>query len=165
MKLLIILSILVLVSCRNDGASYSIQPTPIPTQNCTVINTPLNTIIMCPDGSTAVINNVVLPYTPVSVITPCGANSSPFKEIILCMFNGDLIAVFSDNSSGQNTRLSLLDDGNFVDTDSSGCNFHISSLINSSVNTLNPSARVVSWGAGSNSYATWSADSNQCLIH
>lgn len=85
----------------------------------------------------------------VQQITPCGPNSSPWKEVLLQLAGGLLVGSFSDNSSGLNTRLSDLPDGSYVDTDNSGCNFSVST---------SGSTRSVSWSSGSNSYGSWSAN-------
>lgn len=70
-------------------------------------------------------NAALSAYTPVDVIMPCG-NNAAYKEILLRLFNGQLLASFSDDASGKNTRLSLLPDGSYVDTDSSQCTFTVS---------------------------------------
>lgn len=85
----------------------------------------------------------------VQQITPCGPNSSPWKEVLLQLAGGLLVGSFSDNSSGLNTRLSDLPDGSYVDTDNSGCNFSV---------FTSGSTRSVSWSSGSNSYGSWSAN-------
>lgn len=84
----------------------------------------------------------------VQQITPCGPNSSPWKEVLLQLAGGSLIGTFSDNASGLNTRLSDIPDGSYIDTDNSGCNFSVST---------SGSNRSISWNTGSNSYSTWSA--------
>lgn len=94
-------------------------------------------------------NGGTVSFNLVQAIEPCGANSSPWKEVILGLVGGQLLSSFSDNSSGSNTRFSFIPNGSYVDTDSSGCNFTVAGdgLTTSSI----------SWGAGSNSYSTWSA--------
>lgn len=87
-------------------------------------------------------------YTVVQEITPCGAASSPWKEVLLQLAGGDLLGSFSDNASGLNTRFSNIPDGGYVDTDNSGCNFTVST---------SGSTRSISWAAGHNSYSTWAA--------
>jgi len=66
------------------------------------------------------------PYTPTGVITPCGPNSSPYKEVLLLLQDGSLLSSFSDTASGSNTRFALLPDGSYEDTDASHCAFTIS---------------------------------------
>lgn len=60
-------------------------------------------------------------------IDPCGDHPSKLDEIILRMSDGSLIASVSDNTNGNNTRLSRLSSGNFMTTDGTSCNFAISS--------------------------------------
>lgn len=63
-------------------------------------------------------------YTPLEVIMPCG-NSVAYKEVLLRLYNGQVLAAFSENVSGLNTRLSFLPDGTFMNTDGSNCVFSL----------------------------------------
>jgi hypothetical protein len=78
--------------------------------------------------------------TLVEFIAPCGLASSNWKEELLAFSDGSLLADFSDNASGSETRLALISDGTYEDTDDSGCVFTVSTAGNT---------RTVSWGAGS----------------
>lgn len=84
------------------------------------------------------------PFTPVRVITPCGPSSSPYKEVLLLLYDGNLLASFSDNVSGYNTRLALIPDGSYVDTDASACHFTISTIGNT---------RYIAWSGGGDSWS------------
>ncbi len=64
-------------------------------------------------------------YSPVDVIIPCG-NTVSYKEVLLRLSNGQVLASFSENISGLNTRLSLIPDGTYMNTDGSNCTFSIS---------------------------------------
>lgn len=101
--------------------------------------------------------NGVNPVSPVQLIAPCTMASSPWKEELVCLSNGEVLADFSDDASGLNTRLSLIPTGSYIDTDDSGCQFNVS--IDNSGNTT------VSWNAGSNQYATWVASSIVCTAN
>lgn len=96
-------------------------------------------------------------FTPVTFIAPCTNASSPYKEQLICLNNGEVYSSFSDTAAGSETRFAFLTAGSFVDTDDSGCNFSVS--IDTSGNTT------VSWGAGSNQYATWVAGSSKCVAN
>lgn len=98
------------------------------------------------------------PDTPLFAITPCGPNSSPYKEVLLCLYNGSILGSFSDSFSGQNTRFAILPVGSFNDTDSSGCQFNIE------LESDNKSYRVL-WNAGSNAYSIWISGSKLCQAH
>jgi hypothetical protein len=122
---------------------------------------------VCPSGGTEVSFNYVLQLgqtapevpSPITVcnglagvsaplgiqeaIAPCGAASSSFKEVLLRLADGSLLASFSANSSGQNTRLSLLPDGSYTDTDDSACSFTVST---------NGNTRSISWSGGGESW-------------
>jgi hypothetical protein len=92
-------------------------------------------------------------FTPTAPIRPCGPTSSPWKEVLLCLSDGEILASFSDDMAGDNTRLSMIPPGSYVDTDSSGCYFTVATA---------GSGLLVSWNAGSNQYATWTAGSAYC---
>lgn len=85
-------------------------------------------------------------FTPVDVIVACG-NTSAYKEVLLILYSGDVLASFSNNTQGDMTRLAFLPDGTYMNTDSSGCIF---SLATSSDGTQ----RSVSWN--NTVQATWS---------
>ena len=91
---------------------------------------------------------------PITFMAACGVNSSPWKEIFLCLDNGQVLASFSDNLSGLNTRLSFIGAGNYENSDNSGCIFNVS--IDNNENTI------VSWNQGSNQYSSWTAGTSTC---
>jgi len=64
-------------------------------------------------------------FTPVSIIDPCGNHPSVQDEIMLKLSNGQILASFSDNASGLNTRFSLLGAGSFITSDGSYCFFSV----------------------------------------
>lgn len=125
------------------------------------------TIILCSDGTTATISDgkkgdtgsqpSLGPSTPMSLIEPCGHTSAAYKEELLCLYNGSVLASFSDSSSGQNTRFSIIPSGTYTDTDGSGCRF--------TVGLLPDDSSVVSWNAGSNSLSTWTDGLETCQSH
>lgn len=98
----------------------------------------------------------VLPLAAMSVITPCSPNSSPFKELIFCLADGNLLGDFSATMSGAQTRLVFVGPGSYEDTDSSGCIFTVASD--------NKGGTDISWAAGSNNYATWTAQTQNCPV-
>lgn len=81
----------------------------------------------------------ISPMTPVAYITPCGPNSSPFKEVLLLMGDGSVLASFSNTQAGYNTRFAFIPDGTFQDTDSSNCIFTLST---------SGETRSISWHGG-----------------
>lgn len=93
-------------------------------------------------------------FTFTQEITPCGKESSPWKEVLLCMSNGQILASFSDDMGGTNTRLANIPPGSYMDTDKSGCNFNVTLGENSS--------SVVTWQAGSNQYSSWASNTVVC---
>jgi hypothetical protein len=67
--------------------------------------------------------NADLTYSVVSIFDPCGA-SGGYDEVILKLGNGKYIASFSDNASGNNTRLVMLAaGGSYITTDGTNCHF------------------------------------------
>lgn len=95
-------------------------------------------------------NGGTVTFNLVQVIEPCGAASSPWKEVLLGLQGGQILSDFSETSSGQNTRLSFVPNGSYVDTDESGCNFTVSGD--------GSTWSEISWAAGSNSYSSWPAN-------
>ena len=77
--------------------------------------------------------------TPVQAIAPCGVASSPYKEVLLVLSDGEVLASYSDSASGANTRLALLPDGSYVDTDASSCQFSLAT---------NGDTRSITWSGG-----------------
>lgn len=61
----------------------------------------------------------------VDVYDPCGTQGS-WNEVFLHTSDGRYIASFSDNSNGQNTRFTVLQDGSYVTTDGTHCYFTVS---------------------------------------
>lgn len=82
--------------------------------------------------------NAVTPaYAPVETIQACG-NNVAYKEVLLRLSNGQVLGSFSNDTGGTMTRLAFLPDGEFMNTDNSGCQF---SLFTSS----DGKTRSVSW--------------------
>ncbi len=59
------------------------------------------------------------------VIDPCGDAPGIYDEVILRLANGQLLASFSENANGKNTRFSILTPGSYVTTDGSNCGFTV----------------------------------------
>ena len=102
------------------------------------------------------VNATVSPFTIDAMITPCGPNSSPYKENLICLADGSILCDFSNNMAGSNTRMAFLSVGSYEDTDSSGCQFAVTSDGNNGL--------TVSWGSGSNQYASWNTGSIDCIV-
>lgn len=57
-------------------------------------------------------------FTPTALITPCSDRVGiTYKETFLKLVNGTLLASFSDDTNGKNTRFSILIPGNYQTTD------------------------------------------------
>ena len=73
----------------------------------------------------------------VEVIDPCG-DEAAFDEVILRLANGELLAYFA----GSDGFLTLIDPGNYVTTDGTGCQFTVNSDLTVTYDvelTMNPS--------------------------
>lgn len=81
-------------------------------------------------------------FSVVNVIDPCGPSGGA-DEVFLQLANGSVVASFSDNAAGQNTRLSILNDGSYVTSDGTNCLFTVST--NTSVT---PNTRTIAWSGG-----------------
>lgn len=67
-------------------------------------------------------------FSPVDILNPCGINGS-YDEVLVKLASGQVLASFSQNQSGQNTRFTiLLPDTGYVTTDGTNCSFKVNSL-------------------------------------
>jgi len=64
------------------------------------------------------------PYMITEIVDPCGDAPGIYDEVLI-RIGSMLLASFSDNANGKNTRLSLLVSGNYVTTDGSNCHFSV----------------------------------------
>lgn len=66
-------------------------------------------------------------FTPVGIEDPCGDAPDIYDEVFLRLANGTLLASFSDDANGDNTRFSILDPGTYTTTDGDNCTFTVTS--------------------------------------
>lgn len=59
------------------------------------------------------------------VVDPCGDAVNIHDEVLLRLGDGTLLASFSDNANGKNTRFSALPPGSYATTDGSNCQFTV----------------------------------------
>jgi hypothetical protein len=64
-------------------------------------------------------------FTPVGLLDPCGDAAGVVDEVLLKLSNGTVLASFSDNANGKNTRFGVLAAGTYQTTDNSGCTFSL----------------------------------------
>lgn len=65
-------------------------------------------------------------FTPVALVNPCGNAPGIWNEVFLKLADGTILASFSDNANGKNTRFSVLTDGTYQTTDGDNCVFTLS---------------------------------------
>lgn len=65
------------------------------------------------------------PLTPVEIVDPCGDKPGVYDEVFIRFQDGRLIASFSENANGKNTRFSLITAGSYVTTDGTLCFFSV----------------------------------------
>ena len=65
------------------------------------------------------------PFTPVGIVDPCGDAPGVYDEVFVKLQNGTLLASFSENANGKNTRFSVLTPGTYVTTDGDNCVFTV----------------------------------------
>ena len=63
----------------------------------------------------------------IEIIDPCGDKAGVHDEVLLKLSTGQLLASFSDNENGKNTRFSILTEGRYKTTDGSNCQFSVNS--------------------------------------
>ena len=80
-----------------------------------------------PQGELAAISA----FTPVAIVDPCGATDGIVNEVFFRLANGLLVASYSENSSGTNTRFAIIPPGNYQTTDTNKpgkrCRFSVDS--------------------------------------
>lgn len=106
MKYLILLMILVVGCAKDTGQNTGAGGTPGP---------------QGPPGVSA----APTAYTPVALLDPCGTNPSIHNEVFIKMSDGTVLASFSDDAAGDNTRFSVLTPGTYTTTDGDNCTFTI----------------------------------------
>lgn len=105
--------------------------------SCTVSRITNGATITCSDGTTVLIldgengqDGQPAPptaYTVVEIVDPCGDAPGVFDEVFLRLANGTLVASFSENANGKNTRFAILTPGSYTTTDGSSCYFSVDS--------------------------------------
>lgn len=60
----------------------------------------------------------------VEIVNPCG-DQPGFDEVLLRLSTGQIIASFSDNASGANTRFTTIGNGSYSTTDGTNCAFTV----------------------------------------
>lgn len=65
------------------------------------------------------------PAIPLEILDPCGDDASITDEVLVRLTDGRLLASFSENANGKNTRFSLLGASSYITTDGSQCYFSV----------------------------------------
>lgn len=122
---------------KDSNVAGPVGPTGASGSSCTVVQAVNGALITCGTDSVLVLNGTdgqqgrageaapPTAYTVVGIVDPCGDASGIFDEVFLRLENGTLVASFSDNASGSNTRFSILVPGSYITTDGSHCYFTI----------------------------------------
>lgn len=91
-------------------------------------------LITCGSSSTLLLNGEpgpqgepapMTPYTITEIIDVCNDTPNKYDEVLLRTQSGKLLASFSDNVNGYNTRLSELTAGNYMTSDGTNCFFTV----------------------------------------
>jgi hypothetical protein len=90
----------------------------------TQIGTPVTGLQAVVTQNTQVILQLQQNHNVTKIVDPCG-NGPGYDEVFFRTSTGMLIASFSDNASGLNTRFAELVPGNYTTTDGTGCNFTV----------------------------------------
>lgn len=65
------------------------------------------------------------PFEVVELVDPCGDQAGAVDEIFLRLRNNTLIASFSENENGNNTRFAVIGAGSYMTTDGTRCFFSV----------------------------------------
>ncbi|MBN8542619.1 MAG: hypothetical protein J0L82_19670 [Deltaproteobacteria bacterium] len=108
--------------CGSQGGTIILMALDVDDEGIYLPHLPQTTSATLCNGSTPSVTN----YTPVEAIQPCGAGPG-FREVLLRLSNGQVLASLSNNAQGDMTRLAFLPDGTYMTTDSMSCRFSLSS--------------------------------------
>lgn len=129
-ELLVLLgTVLLIVSCGEPSPRVQVNPYPA----CSVTAVPQGSLIKCADGTSTLVPNPVnttTQFTIVGIVDPCGDAPGIHDEVFLRLADNSLLASFSDNASGTNTRFVVIPAGNYQTTDGDNCTFTIDSGFN-----------------------------------
>lgn len=113
---------------------------------CSLVDVPTGVLVTCGSTTAMIYDGEDAPPAAVSIVSiydPCGkglphAATYGQDEVFLAFANGVILASFSDNAAGLNTRFSVLRDGvGYMTTDGSGCQFNVSTTGNTRTITTN----------------------------
>jgi hypothetical protein len=90
----------------------------------TQIGTPVTGLQAVVTNNTVLINQLMSNHNVTKLVDPCG-DGPGFDEVFLRTSTGNLIASFSQNSSGLNTRFAVIPPGTYNTTDGTGCTFTV----------------------------------------
>jgi len=126
-----------LIECEDGTSSFISNPEQGPAGQdgvgCNVTPAINGALITCATGSVLVLNGQdgtdapPTAYTVVGLVDPCGDKPGIYDEVFFRLHNGLLVASFSDNQNGLNTRFSVLTPGSYRTTDGSNCYFSVDS--------------------------------------
>jgi len=122
--------------CPNGGTIFMIGIDTNDNQTLDTFDTNIQTMIVCNGldgekgekgnkGDKGDTGNTSPPaqFTPIAIIDPCGDASGIYDEVFLKLYDGSILASFSDTVDGKNTRFVLLKNGTYQTTDGDNCVF------------------------------------------
>lgn len=111
------------LQCTNGGNILMLAQDTNYSGQLEITDSNIQTLVVC-NG----LNSPPTPYTPVGLVNPCGDNPGLHDEVFLKLQDGTLLASFSDNANGLNTRFSILNNNaSYSTTDGDGCTFTLDS--------------------------------------
>lgn len=122
-------TILILTSCGEPTPRVVLSPAP----SCSVTAVASGSLIKCSDGSSVLVPNpvnVTTQFSIVGIVDPCGDAPGIHDEVFLRLADNSLLASFSDNMDGTNTRFVVIDPGSYQTTDGDNCSFTIDAGFN-----------------------------------
>lgn len=88
------------------------------------IGSPITGLQSIVNNNTLQITQLINNHNVTKIVDPCG-NGPGYDEVFFRTSSGKLIASFSDNASGLNTRFSELPPGSYQTTDGTSCHFTV----------------------------------------
>lgn len=89
------------------------------------IGTPVTGLQAIVTQNTIEIMNLMSNHNVTKIVDPCGDTPGKYDEIFFRTSTGKIIASFSDNANGLNTRFSEIPVGSYSTTDGTGCTFSV----------------------------------------
>lgn len=120
-----LVSIVASTACTNGGTTVLVGLDTNRNNSLDVLEVSASADVCNGTNGTNGTNAPPTPFSPVGLINPCSDAPGLWDEVFIKLSNGTVLASFSDNISGYNTRFTVLVAGTYSTTDGDNCVFTI----------------------------------------